>query len=50
MTESVTVAVRVRPLNSKEKTAKDTEIQQNTKTSITITNPTKFENNIINLI
>ncbi|KAA6387281.1 MAG: putative Kinesin-II 95 kDa subunit [Streblomastix strix] len=43
MTESVTVAVRVRPLNSKEKTAKDTEIQQNTKTSITITNPTKKE-------
>ncbi|KAA6369701.1 MAG: putative Kinesin-II 95 kDa subunit, partial [Streblomastix strix] len=41
MAETVTVAVRVRPLNSKEKAAKDTEIHKNTETTITITDPTK---------
>lgn len=47
MAESVTVAVRVRPLNSKEKKEKCTEIQKISGKSITIKNPSEFENSKI---
>ncbi|KAH7825917.1 kinesin 3 [Monocercomonoides exilis] len=43
MSEAVTVAVRVRPLNSKEKKEKCTEIQKISGKTITITNPEKKE-------
>lgn len=42
MSESVIVAVRVRPLNSKEKKEKCTEIQKINGPSITITSTEKF--------
>lgn len=42
MAESVIVAVRIRPLNSKEKKEKCTEIQTISGQSITITKPNRF--------
>lgn len=42
MSESVIVAVRVRPLNSKEKKEKCTEIQTINGNSITVTDPSSF--------
>ena len=42
MSESVTVAVRVRPLNAKEKKEKCTEIHQINGKSITVTSPETY--------
>ena len=49
MSETVTVAVRVRPLNSKEKTAKCTEIHKINGKSITVTDPSRFGSSAVTI-